>query len=205
MGGGGWVPLGWLVGWWALFGVSHSLLAALWLKDWVKEQSTFLYVRFRLLYNLIALLALLGLVLQLSHMQAPLLWQPPVWVFALLCLTGGCGLAVMLLCFRHYSAREFLGLERFGKVQTGSLLVTTGMNAWVRHPLYFGTTLLVVALCLGQPSAGNLLSLCFYCVYLVIGTRLEEQKLVNVFGDAYVAYKKRVPMLVPFRMVLKGT
>jgi protein-S-isoprenylcysteine O-methyltransferase Ste14 len=35
-------------------------------------------------------------------------------------------------------------------------------------------------------------------IYVVIGTVLEEKKLVLEFGDAYRKYQQEVPMLIPF-------
>jgi methanethiol S-methyltransferase len=34
-------------------------------------------------------------------------------------------------------------------------------------------------------------------VYLVAGIYLEEQKLIKVFGERYLDYRKKVPMLIP--------
>ena len=34
-------------------------------------------------------------------------------------------------------------------------------------------------------------------IYLVVGAIYEERKLVREFGDLYVDYQKRVPMLIP--------
>lgn len=35
-------------------------------------------------------------------------------------------------------------------------------------------------------------------VYIIIGTKLEERKLVLEFGDTYIKYQQEVPMLIPF-------
>jgi protein-S-isoprenylcysteine O-methyltransferase Ste14 len=35
-------------------------------------------------------------------------------------------------------------------------------------------------------------------IYVIIGTRLEERKLVLEFGDIYIKYQQEVPMLIPF-------
>jgi len=35
-------------------------------------------------------------------------------------------------------------------------------------------------------------------VYIIIGTLLEEKKLVLEFGDYYIKYQREVPMLIPF-------
>lgn len=35
-------------------------------------------------------------------------------------------------------------------------------------------------------------------IYIIIGIKLEEKKLVLEFGDTYVKYQQEVPMLIPF-------
>jgi protein-S-isoprenylcysteine O-methyltransferase Ste14 len=35
-------------------------------------------------------------------------------------------------------------------------------------------------------------------IYIILGTFLEEKKLVLEFGDTYVKYQQEVPMLIPF-------
>jgi protein-S-isoprenylcysteine O-methyltransferase Ste14 len=34
-------------------------------------------------------------------------------------------------------------------------------------------------------------------VYVMIGIRLEERKLLLIFGSAYEAYRSKTPMLIP--------
>ena len=38
-------------------------------------------------------------------------------------------------------------------------------------------------------------------VYIIIGTKLEEKKLVLEFGETYIKYQTEVPMLIPFTKV----
>ncbi|MEI6143491.1 MAG: hypothetical protein WCP85_29715 [Mariniphaga sp.] len=38
-------------------------------------------------------------------------------------------------------------------------------------------------------------------VYIIIGTFLEEKKLVLEFGETYIQYQKEVPMIVPFTKI----
>jgi len=35
-------------------------------------------------------------------------------------------------------------------------------------------------------------------IYIIIGIKLEEKKLVLEFGDTYVKYQQEVPILIPF-------
>jgi protein-S-isoprenylcysteine O-methyltransferase Ste14 len=40
--------------------------------------------------------------------------------------------------------------------------------------------------------------------YVIIGTILEEKKLVLEFGESYIKYQKEVPMLIPFTKLNKS-
>lgn len=43
---------------------------------------------------------------------------------------------------------------------------------------------------------------CILSIYVIMGTILEEQKLVEEFGDEYRAYQKKVSMLFPMKWIL---
>jgi protein-S-isoprenylcysteine O-methyltransferase Ste14 len=47
------------------------------------------------------------------------------------------------------------------------------------------------------PSLNNLVFTLFYAAYMVIGGYYEERRLVRVFGEAYLAYRSRVPAYMP--------
>ena len=70
----------------------------------------------------------------------------------------------------------------------------------VRHPTYFA---LITALWCSTFTITDILVNIILANYIIIGTILEERKLVSEFGDAYVKYQQEVPMLIPFakRMV----
>lgn len=46
-------------------------------------------------------------------------------------------------------------------------------------------------------NAARLVSALAITAYFVIGSRLEEQKLIARFGEAYRRYRDRVPGLLP--------
>ena len=72
------------------------------------------------------------------------------------------------------------------------------MYQYVRHPLYFATIILILGLFLLVPTQKMLLILLISYSYILIGFRLEERKLVAVFGDEYQAYQKKVKALIPY-------
>jgi protein-S-isoprenylcysteine O-methyltransferase Ste14 len=41
-------------------------------------------------------------------------------------------------------------------------------------------------------------------LYVLIGTWLEERKLVLEFGEAYLRYQRQVPMLIPFAKIKRN-
>jgi protein-S-isoprenylcysteine O-methyltransferase Ste14 len=81
-------------------------------------------------------------------------------------------------------------LARAGRDAPHVPLMTTGVYAIVRHPLYFGWALLVF----GAPAM-TMTRFVFAVVstaYLAIAIPWEERSLVGAFGDRYRAYQQAV-------------
>jgi protein-S-isoprenylcysteine O-methyltransferase Ste14 len=49
-----------------------------------------------------------------------------------------------------------------------------------------------------NPSSRFLLTALITVIYIFVGARFEEKKLVKKFGKAYEKYQNEVPMLIPF-------
>jgi len=73
--------------------------------------------------------------------------------------------------------------------------VINGMYRFVRHPLYFFSLLALWSM---PVMTVNLLMFNIGAtLYFVIGSRVEERRLVQSYGEAYRAYQQRVPGLIP--------
>ena len=76
-------------------------------------------------------------------------------------------------------------------------LVSDGVYAWVRHPQYAGLFLVTIGMLVQWPT---IITAVTWPALLLIYYRLarrEEREAEAQFGDAYRAYRARVPMFVP--------
>ena len=98
-------------------------------------------------------------------------------------------------------ARITLGRLWSGNVtrKAGHVIVTSGPYALVRHPIYTGLLLAVLATAFMRGTPLTFVGAVVFGVGLFIKARLEEQFLRSELGeDHYRDYARRVPMLVPF-------
>jgi protein-S-isoprenylcysteine O-methyltransferase Ste14 len=187
-----------------VYGLVHSLLASLHIKDWARrrfgERSARLY---RLVFNLFATLTLLPvLALPVLLPDRTLYTIPFPWMLLTLAIQALAALA--LLCgLIQTGIWSFLGLQQLmaPPAQENERLVVHGLYRWVRHPLY---TAGLVFIWLTPVMTVNLLILYLgFSFYIIFGALIEERKLQSEFGQAYLDYRQHTPFLVPlpFRKV----
>jgi len=75
-------------------------------------------------------------------------------------------------------------------------LIIRGLYRWVRHPLYLFSLLLIWSC--PHLTADRLLFNILFTSWIIIGILLEERDLVANFGEEYLDYKRKVPMLIPY-------
>lgn len=89
------------------------------------------------------------------------------------------------------------GVRTLYQAKPSTELQREGIHNYVRHPLYLGTLLFIWGLFLIFPMLNNLIAVVVITGYVLIGTRLEEKKLLIEFGNSYADYISRVPGLFP--------
>ena len=79
--------------------------------------------------------------------------------------------------------------------ESGGLHIS-GILEITRHPWYLAGLLVLWA---RDVDSVSLVVNIIFSLYLIIGAKIEEKKLVREFGEAYVEYQSPVSMLVPWK------
>lgn len=76
-------------------------------------------------------------------------------------------------------------------------LITNGIYRVVRHPQYSGFTLMIIGFLVQWPT---IITIVMAPILLIMYNRLakkEEMKMIEIFGEKYLEYSKRVPAFFP--------
>jgi protein-S-isoprenylcysteine O-methyltransferase Ste14 len=181
----------------ALFGVQHGLMARPAFKRvWTRvvplhaERSTFVIASCACL----ALLYWQWRPLPEDVWQVPAALAPAVWALAAL----GWGMAlVATFLIDHF---DLFGLRQTFRFATGRayrppVFRERLLYRMVRHPLMLG--FLIAFWAAPTMSRGHLLFAATMTVYILIALVVEERTLVELHGETYLDYRRRVPMLIP--------
>lgn len=77
-------------------------------------------------------------------------------------------------------------------------LLITGPFRYCRNPMTLGTILAYLGIGIAAGSVmGLVLVFCFVALLLIYLKRMEEKELAERFGEAYLAYKREVPFIIP--------
>jgi len=94
-----------------------------------------------------------------------------------------------------FGIRQILNIGKETKINPDAAIKKSGLLGIIRHPMYLA---LIIFLWSTIFTLIDFYINMLLIVYVIIGTKLEEKKLVREFGDAYVKYQHEVPMLIPF-------
>jgi protein-S-isoprenylcysteine O-methyltransferase Ste14 len=84
-----------------------------------------------------------------------------------------------------------------------SHLITTGIYAKVRNPIYTACFFTILGWYLIWRAVHGLLLMPVILIVILIGIFIEERYLTKKFSDEHKEYKRRVPMLFPHSLVFR--
>lgn len=182
----------------AAFAVQHSVMARPAFKRWwtrivpeAAERST---------YVLASSLALVALFVYWEPIGG-VVWEIPEGL-ARASVIGLYAFGWLLLLYTTFLIDHFdlFGLAQVWRRVTGKnyrppQFRTPSLYRLVRHPLYIGW--LVIFWAAPTMTIAHLVFAVMTTAYILIAIQFEERDLIAAFGNDYVAYRRRTPMLVP--------
>jgi protein-S-isoprenylcysteine O-methyltransferase Ste14 len=122
--------------------------------------------------------------------STPWAWIPALMLFA-------AGIFLYSRSGAPFSLAQLGGLPEVRANHRDDRLITTGIRARVRHPVYLGHLCEMLAW-----SIGTGLTVCWVLTAFAIGTgavmiRMEDAELEKRFGDEFASYRSRVPAILP--------
>ena len=179
----------------SIFGLQHSGVSALRVKEriidgWGKEG----YSR---IFTITSILTLLGAFLSMNFWNwlyfilDPTMIQPLLFILGILFMIAGMIIASM--------ASRVISVSTVADMRTDRKpeLITGGLYARIRHPLYLATILIFAAVGLIYPFPIVIVFVLSMILYTMIGAFFEERKLIIQYGEKYLEYKKRAGFILP--------
>lgn len=187
---------------WILWCTLHSALISITVTDFLKRALGDKYRFYRLFFNTVSLVTLIPVVYySISIRQAPVFrWEGHLVIVKYLLLVTS--ISLFIAGARHYSMLQLLGIRQIKTGRANPTLSeydtfdTSGILGAVRHPWYTAGIIVVWA---RDMSLSTFLVNIIINAYFVIGTILEEKKLLLEFGEKYREYRKNVSMFIPYK------
>ena len=182
----------WLVVGWIGYFILHSVLAIRQVKAFALSWGISAQI-YRLIYNFVGAITLIPVFLLSSQIESKYVLLPGNALKISGLILAGAGVVLLKKSFRVYDTRSFLGLAPMKQ----EAFRTDGFLKYVRHPMYSTIILILIGYFMYNPKWSALVSVVMIIIYFVVGGYFEERKLIREFGDQYIQYKKRTPMLIP--------
>ena len=190
----------------ALFGISHTILASNKMKKMIIEKGGNKIAFYRLFYNLSSLLIFFVLY-KLMPKPRLIIYKVESSFDIIIYGLQAVSFAGLIWSASYISAKEFIGISQIKRyfkdeynedeLDEHSELIIKGPFKYMRHPIYFFSILFLGF----RPSMDLFYLTLFICItiYFVAGSIFEEKKLISKFGVTYIQYQKEVPRILPFK------
>ena len=183
---------------WMLYFSIHSLFASLRFKQFILLSYPGIMPWYRLIFKILAILLLITPVFLMLMYPGDLVWQwSGNWRYlanslALLAIAG------FIFSLRSYDSSEFIGTRQLKEgrkdIKERESFHLSVFHRYVRHPWYAFALVLIWT---RDMYISYLISAILMSLYFIIGSYLEEKKLIAFHGDQYRLYRKYVAAMIP--------
>ena len=187
----------WLILAIAVWGVFHSLLASIGIKDLFLRAFGNGFMKFyRLFYNVYAVISFLPVLYLMATLPDRILYQVPAPYDYLMRVGQGASIFLLFVAAFQTDLLSLMGVRQLLEAEEEKgKLVKGGLYAYVRHPLY--TFSLLFLWFSPNLSLNSFIVYVALTVYVFVGIYFEERKLIREFGQEYILYRSMTPMLIP--------
>jgi protein-S-isoprenylcysteine O-methyltransferase Ste14 len=196
-----------LAGLWIVWCAVHSLL--------ISDRAHLIAERFmgkktgayRILYVLFSFITLVPVLYYQFSIPQHIIIKPNIYIILPQIFLLGYGLLMFYLGAKVYDMRFFLGFTQLQNIrspdQSETLpFHTDGVLSYVRHPWYSGGIAVIWGF--GAITDIYLVTRLILTAYFLLGIIHEEKRLVGELGHQYLAYREKVPMLIPRKPRIKN-
>jgi len=182
---------------WILYFIIHSVFASRLVKSLFNRYFPVLNNYYRIIYVVFATVGLLLIFMYQSTLPQVHFYKPDTYITFLGLGLASLGLIIVKESFIHYDTQEFLGLKQMKGDLNEQGFIRQGILKYIRHPLYSGSILILIGYFIFAPSIINLITAICMILYFILGSFLEEKRMITIFGEDYLWYKKEIPPFIP--------
>jgi methanethiol S-methyltransferase len=187
---------------WTGYCMLHSYLISIGFTNFMTRLLKKYYAFYRISYVLISLFLLIPLINYTTNNDDEVIitYGQPLNIVRYVLIAGSL-IMFFWAFFFNYDSLSFFGIRQilnFGKIKEikpSGEIKKNGLLGIMRHPMYLA---LIIFLWCQTFRLADIVVNAVLTIYIIIGTKLEEKKLVREFGDLYINYQQEVPMFIPF-------
>jgi methanethiol S-methyltransferase len=187
---------------WILYCALHSYLISIGFTNLMIRLLRNYYAFYRLIYILISLILLIPLIKYTGQADTTIIitYEYPLSIVRYALIAGSLVMFFYAFFFNYdslsfFGIRQILNFKKAKNPDSSTDIRKNGLLGVIRHPMYLA---LIIYLWCQTFRMMDIVVNSVLTLYVVVGTVLEEKKLVSEYGDQYIKYQQEVPMLLPF-------
>jgi methanethiol S-methyltransferase len=187
---------------WIGYCALHSYLISIGFTNLMSRLLRTYYAFYRLFYIVISLVLLIPLIKYTGRADTRIIiaYGYPLSIVRYALIAGSLTMFFYAFFFNYdslsfFGIRQILNLRKEKGIDSSADIRRNGLLGIIRHPMYLA---LIIYLWCQTFRMMDIVINAVLTIYVIVGTKLEEKKLVLEYGDRYIKYQQEVPMLIPF-------